>query len=149
MSPVGQSENFIIKGLHSEFYGIHAVSLQVVQYLPVYIVRSCGQVDLVYKALLLVFIRDFQEGRLLLYFKTCKAASVESCFNGIAVSLMTACIRTGRPERGQPCVYYFASIFRRDKIRPRCYLPLIAEYTVMRTASVRYEDRYYCVFFHL
>ena len=81
MASAGFSQHLIVKRLHAELDGIYAVCAKVVEDGPVYIIRACRKMDLVYKTFLLVFICNGKESGLLLYGKPRKASAVESHFN--------------------------------------------------------------------
>ena len=96
--------------------------------------------DPVYKAPVLVLLRNSQECRLVLDGYACEAAS-EEC----DLYLLQPSSRKG----GQVILYQFSDIIRRHIRLSGCDGFLVAEHTVIGTASVRDEYWYYGVFFHV
>ncbi len=134
-------QDLFIKGLNSQLNGVRSISLQIVQDVPVNVIRTGGKMDLVDQSSLFVILGDFQIGGLLLHGDAGKAAAEKGDFNGFHA-------RTVR-QSGKPG-FNGVSDFIAGHVRlPGCDGFLIAEHTVIGAALVGDENRDDSVFFHI
>jgi len=139
MTTVGGTKHVGIEGLNAQLDDVRVVCFQVVQDVPVDVVRTGGHVDLVDETGVFVFFGNCQKCRLLSYGKPSKAAAEKGQLDGL---------KAAPGEGRQVCFDCISHIFGTHIATAGGDCLLIAEDAVVGAAAMRNEDGYDSMFFH-